>query len=441
MRVALNSLSVVSLVIVGALAACGGHTSSNAGDTPSPDAGATQTNGEAGAPSPDAAAPDTGPDLGSDVYPAPHHPIPLMTNLGGKVLSNVKIVTVTYVGDSERDVLRAFDDAIVKGPWWAMVSQGFGVGPGTSGGYVELDDDVSGKLLDNDADLKPYLNDLVRAGKLPAPDENTLYALYFPESTTLTLSGQSSCNDFLAYHDSVGFSVNGATLEAAYAVMPNCGGGRTVSASHEFIEAATDAFPQGNGAWRAWNLPWFGGLSGGEVADLCEFTRSVTDSDTGQHVTRSWVNGAAAASKDPCQPADPRQPIYFNAAVDTTETQVVTGTAGSFKSEGFVTVARGTSKDVPVQVFSEAMLPHDLALYVGGAPKRGRGTVTDPTAMTPIATGVTAKLSATTGRNGTHPTLTITVDAKAPIGSYKFIVRSVLETADYRDWPAIVRVN
>ena len=437
----MRSFAVLSLVVVGALAACGGHTSSSNPAAPADDAGATQTNGgDAGAAIPDAAI-DTGPDLGSDVYPAPHHPIPLMTSLGGKVLANVKIVTVTYVGDAQRDMLRKFDDEIVKGPWWAMVSQGFGVGPGTSGGYVELPDDVSGKTLDNNSDLKPYLLDLVAAGKLPVPDENTLYALYFPPTTTITLSGQFSCNDFGAYHDSSGFSVNGQTIEAAYAVMPDCGGGRTVSASHEFIEAATDAFPQGNGAWRGWNLPWFGGISGGESADLCEFLRSVSDSDTGQSVTRSWVNGAAAASKDPCQPADPRQPIYFNAAVDTTETQIVTTTAGSYKSEGFVTVARGTTRDVPVQVFSEAKLPHDLALYVGGAPKRVRGAPTDPTVMIPIATGVTAKLSSATGHNGTHPTLTITVDPKAPTGTYKFIVRSVLETADFRDWPAMLRVN
>jgi len=429
-----RSFALLGVLVVGAFAACGGQTN-GAAPPPADDAGSTNTNGDAGAAAPDA-APDAPPDLGSDVYPAPHRPIPTVKNMGGALLTDVKIVTVTYAGEAQRDQLRAFDDAIVAGAWWESVTAGYGINKGTSGGYVELPDDVSGKTLDNDTNLKPYLYDLIQKGTLPAPDANTLYALYFPEATTITLQGQTSCQSFGAYHDSAGFGVNGQTIEAAYAVIPNCGGGRTVSASHEFIEAATDAHPQGGGAYYGLNLPWWGS-AGGEVADLCERYGSIADTATGTNVARSWVNAAALASKNPCQPTAPGI-IYFNTAIDTSEMVLVHSTTGAaYMSEGFVTVPKGTSKQVTLQVFSEAKLPNDLTLAVGATP-RGRGGATST--LNPITAGVKATISETTVRNGMHPTLTITVDPSATIGDYPFVVRSTLNATSATQWPAVLRV-
>lgn len=428
----MRSLVSVSLLALGCSAACGGSTSSSS--TPSSDAGTTQTGGDAAVADGGSNA-DAGPDLGSDVYPAPHHAIPSMPYNGGAVLKNAKLVTVTYVGESQRDQLRAFDDAIVQGDWWAAVTEGYAINKGTSGGYVELDDDVSGKTLDDDADIKPYLLEKVLAGKLPAPDADTLYAIYFPSATTITLQGLTSCQGYGAYHNSVGLSVDGGTVEAAYAVIPDCGGGRTVSASHEFIEAATDAHP--NSGWSGFNYPWFG-AAGGEVGDACEFKASVLDQMTGMPVTRSWVNAAAAAGKDPCQPSATGF-VYFNVAVDTNETGIVTPrTGGAYKTEGVVTVARGKSKTVPLQVYSQAPLPHDLTLSVGA---QGRGRGANPSMLNPIASGITATLSSTTGRNGTHPTLTITADPTAAVADHLFVVRATLETNNYNSWPALLRVT
>jgi hypothetical protein len=425
-----RGFAFIGLGILGVLTACGGSTTHS---TATEDAGAS-TGDDAGVVAADAGV-DAAPDPGSDVYPAPHHPIPQMTDLGGPVLKNIKVVTVTYVGEAERDMLRSFDDAIVQGAWWSTVSAGYGIGNGSSGGYVELPDDVSGKTID-DQDIQGKLYTLVGNGTLPKPDENTLYVLFFPAAATLTMGGSTGCTAYswAGYHTSTGVNVNGATVEVAYAVIPDCGGGRTVTSSHEIIEAATDPHVQSQTAYYGVNLPWFGG-NGGEVADVCDYGIPPTDVATGQIVSRSWSNGAAAASKDPCQPS-PVGSIYFNVAIDTHEQYLTQFQIGTRMSEGYVTVHLGSSATVPLEVFSEAALPNDLQLSVSGVPQYGRlGTRT-----LPIVAGVTTSLSAATGRNGTHPTLTISADATTRPGQYKFVARALLDSTHYNTWPAILRV-
>lgn len=434
----LHRLARLSLVVVGTLAACGGTTEgTNTGNPASggtgTDGGAPTTGSDAGTPTADAQA--DAPVMGTDTYPAPHHPLPMLKPLGGPVIKNVKIVTVTYVGEAERDALRAFDDQIVKSAWWTTVTEGLGVNAGSSGGYVELDPTpVANKTLDNDADLKPYIQKLITAGTLPAPDANTLYAIYFPQSTTITLGTDPSCQAFGAYHDSGVFTLQGAMIEVAFAVMPNCGGGRTVSASHEFIEAASDPHPQTQTAWYAYNDAWFG-AGGGENADLCQAGASYAD-PSGNRVAKVWSNVAAAASKDPCVPSDPNA-IYYGAAVDTNEMFTMHDPTGGpdYQTEGFISVTAGASKSVPVDVFSQANLPHDLTIV---ASKGARGG--DPNLSTPIATGVTATLSGSTARNGTKLTLTIATTASTPKGDHPFVVRALLSKSEFHSWPVILRV-
>jgi hypothetical protein len=432
--------SVASSVAV-SIVACGGSTqdSSGGGNNAQPDGGGAPPdtgtgNGDAGVQA-DAAPDAPAVDPGNDVYPAPHPPLPLLRNFGGPVLGNMKIITVTYVGNTGRDSIRAFDDMIVKSPWWTSVTDGFAIQPGTSGGYAELVDDVSGKTLDNDTDLKPMIQKLVTAGKLPPPDANTLYAFYFPASTTITLQGSASCQAFGAYHDSGPVTFGGATTEAAFAIMPDCGGGTTDSASHEFIEAATDPHPQTTGTWYAYNDAWFG-AGGGEVADLCQARGSATEG--GQSVARSWTNSAAAASHDPCQPADPKL-VYFGAAIATDTIKNIPDPTGSppYDSEGYLVVKKGATRVVDVVVFSEKKLPHDLSIVAG---KRKKNSA-NPSDVTAIATGVTSTLSQATGKNGARIALTLAVDAATVAGDYPFVVRAILETGDYHSWPAILRVE
>lgn len=434
---------VASIAILGALYACGGSSdnSTNPGGTQSPpvtggDAGSSQGN-----PGHDGGTTDAGSDASpEDTYPAPHPPLPTLKSFGGPVITDMKMITVTFAGDPNRDAFRQFDDSVVASTWWTAVASEYGIHAGTGGTYVELDDTISGKTIDNDADLIPLLQQAVTAGKLPTPDANTLYAIYLPKTTKITIIGATSCQDFGAYHDYARFTVNGQTVLGAFAVMPQCGTGvPTVSSSHEFIEAVTDPHPftvptpPDPFSLYVYNDAWFG-IGGGEIADLCEGYASYTLNN--QKLARAWSNKAALASQNPCVPSDPTK-IYFNAAFATDTVHGVKDTRGngpSYDSEGYLVVKAGDTRTVDVTIFSEAKLPHDLTLSVLGIDDYGNTSAT-------IATGVTPTLSATTGHNGQHVSLSFKVDASTQPGDHRFVVRSLLETKDYHYWFGILRVQ
>lgn len=430
----MKRIGALSAGLVFCITACGGtSTQASPGDAGVADA-ATPDAG-------DASASDAGADAAA--YPAPHFPLPLLENHGGSVITDMKVVTVTFAGDADRDAKRAFGDSILKGPWWAAVTRGYAINAGSSGGYVELPDTVSNKTIDNETDLIPMLKSLVAAGTLPKPDANTLYALYFPQSTSITILGLTSCQSgagFGGYHDYAAFDVNGATVYGAYAVMADCGYGFTSVASHEFIEAATDPHPFTTATppvpftWYMYNDAWFN-AGGAESADLCEGQRAAKEGN--DVVARSWVNLAAAASQDPCQPSDPAK-IYFNASVETETVKGLHDPSGGpdYDGGGFVVVKRGQTRQVNVVVFSEKPLPHDVTLVAGS-----RVQSVDPSAVGPIADGVDAKLSTTTANNGTKLTLTLTVSANATPGDFRFYVRAILERTDYHAWPVVLRVE
>lgn len=386
-----------------------------------------------------AAAPP--PEQDPDVYPAKHHPMPLARNAaGGPVLYAPEIVTITFAGDAMRDELRTFDDALVTLDWWRAVAHPYGIDPGRTAGYVELPDTVSGKTLDNQADVMPFIQKLVLAGTLPAPTTQTLYVFYFPASTTLTLNGDVSCRGLGGFHDSVPVKrvPGGATVaDVAYAILPRCTTSRddlTYAASHEIIEAATDphASEAGNTTWYLLdNIAW-SGAGGAEVADMCMAKTRFAAS--GYALTRSWSNEAAGASHDPCQPSDPGI-LFYGAALDTESANVV-DQAGARRSDGYVSLARGETKTVYATVFSEAKLPAELSLVVGK-----RTASADPGSVAPITKGVDAQLSRRTAHNGQVVALTLTAAADASAGDHPFVVRSVLSPTDYHSWPAILRVE
>lgn len=421
-------LSVTLALLV--VAACGASTSkdNSTGQTWSDDAG-VDAGAADGAGDAYVEPPDDGP------WPAPHYPMPMVANLGGKLLASPQVVTVTFVGNANKAALQAFDDSLVQAnnPWWTAVTAGYGVGPGTGGVYVELPDTVSNTTIDDGTQLQPMIAQWVASGALPAPNANSIYVIYFPASTTITLMGSTSCSAFGAYHNSTTIPLEAGTVDSAYAVIPDCNQGMaelTDSASHELIEAATDPHPMSGPTWYGTNFAWWpiygsnGTQSGGEVADLCERYAPVSDTG-GNAVARAWVNQAAAASHDPCQPT-PSGEIFYAAAVPT---QVIKAR----DSDGYVIVKPGASTTLDVVVFSEAKLPNDVALSVG---TRQRGT----TALGPIATGITATLSPTTGHNGVHVQLAIQVAAGTTAGDYPFVVRAALGASDHHDWPAIVHV-
>ena len=123
-----------------------------------------------------------------------------------------------------------------------------------------------------DRAVQAELRTQIAAGHLPAADQNTLYMVYFPSYVTITAGKDVSCATFAAYHSASPATVGGNIF---YGVMPDCGLGfaaLTISSSHEFAEALTDAIPT-PGSHPAYPQAW-NTKNGYEIADLCEGTRS-----------------------------------------------------------------------------------------------------------------------------------------------------------------------
>jgi hypothetical protein len=481
-------LLAVACTGVGLVAGCG---SSPAKAQPPLDAGDATAEGAV----PEAAV-DAGPDINQDpdVYPASHHPIPELDYNGGPVLHHARIVTITFTGNVHRDGYRYFDHFIVTSGWWKQTVETFCVDGGANAGCigdgttaapdggawlpdgstadggdgsldVELAYDFPGPSI-LDSDIQTWLGAHIQAGDFPAPDAQTLYAIFFPTSTTVSYvdqgSGQlqTSCQQFLGYHGSI--APGAPSAGTAYAVLPYCtfGIGDTfdyqteiLTTSHEFAESVTDPQVEYSTAF-ALNLgsdPWLNqqGIvgQGAECADMCANVSTSSEfvgggdepyDESGYDVTRIWSSQAAAQSMNPCQPWSA---TYYGAALRTSVQNIPgTATVPAHPSDGYVFVKRGQSVNVVADVFSQAPLPHDFLLY-GGLPKLGAQSPSDLSAPPDL---ITVTFSQQQVNNGDGVVVTFSASSKSITGPYWMVIRSVLEDmapTDYNDWPVIVWVQ
>jgi hypothetical protein len=447
LSVAASAAIVCGSFVVGA--GCGGSTngSSNGQPIAQPEGGAADGGTIVADASPDAPVSDA--DQDPNVYPAKHAPIAQVDNLGGPLLTHPKLVTITFAGYTYKQSAIDFVHTIGSSDWWHATLGTYGVADAQSGGDFELPDTMTGNTLDENQ-LHQYLTQQVTSGALPAPDAQTLFILFLPRGAHITgPQNSTTCRQNGGYHNSVLMSVPSSTpdggadagddagvtvLDVPYAIVPDCGWGGldaiTVAGSHEIAEAVTDPtvldgvtyYLFSNDAW----IPVQGGTGiGGEVGDLCTAYSTTSGSYT---VQRIWSNAAAAASKDPCQPATE---IYFGAAVETKPT-----TVNGFQTLGHVLLRRGQSITLPGVFFSQAALPHDVTLSVGENQDYGLQD-----SFGPLPSGITATLSRTTAHNGQAFTLTFTADASAASGDSHVVVRSTLDAQTSQDWPLILNVR
>jgi hypothetical protein len=254
-------------------------------------------------------------------YPAPHPSMPQIPNQGGSVLHDPVIVTVTFPGDALEAQEQKFDAEIGGLKWWSTVHDSYGVGAAKSGGNVSIADTPATAMTDGE--LEQWIQDRITDGTLPAPTDQTIYALYFPITTTISFDasqgGGSLCQEFLGYHSSINANVGTDVIPAAYAVIGQCGDIDTVTetASHELTEASTDPHPiNGVPAYVLLkNSPWT--TLGGENGDMCAGVSGVVEG--GWSLTRVWNNPNASEGNQPCVPVP--DPVngnalpYFNAGI------------------------------------------------------------------------------------------------------------------------------
>ena len=234
-----------------------------------------------------------------------------------------------------------------------------------------------------DAQIQSALDGGIADGTLPAPDDNTLYAVYFPPGVTITLDGSTSCSGFGAYHDAI---IETQRHDTYYLVMPDCGSSfksMTSTSSHELIEAITDNIPTPADMPdypQAWN-----DSMGNEMADLCEGTSGTVTTDFGSFTVQGiWderTKGCLTFSSDAND---------FNVAI----------------SPNTATLELNTPKTFTVKTAVAAGSAESLTL-----------SVTAPT-------GVTATLSPTTITAGATAALTVTATSAPASSPLQVVVRA-----------------
>jgi hypothetical protein len=330
------------------------------------------------------------PDIGlpSDIYPAKHPSTPKVITYGGPVLTAPRVHPVFFAGDNAGLVASTIDFYNKIGPssyWTATVAE-YGVGLLSSGAPIQLPE--AAPALTTDDGIQAWL-----AGKLnandpafPTPDANTIIAINYPAGVSIDLQGSKSCQAFLGYHSNLTLDAAHGNMDVAYLVIPRCSPQSTGMAlldaitntgSHELIEAATDPYPQTNGAYGQVDnnhIYWLLALGGGETADMCAQspTSAYKDPEVGYLVQRSWSNVAAAASHDPCVPAANK--VYFNSAPVLPDTITLGAGGQSIKVKG-VQIPIGSTKTVELDLFSDAatsgpwtVKAYDYAQFTGGQP-------------------------------------------------------------------------
>jgi hypothetical protein len=292
-----------------------------------------------------------------------HAALPQLVDQGGPVLTAPRVITVTFPGDVDAVELGAFGAQATHNAWWDTVRQGFCasgacVGDGPTGAAARLTDAPATSYTDSSHDdsseLKTFIRAQLAGGNIPQPDAQTIVAVYFPQTTTITLDGAESCSEFAAYHA----TMTSGDVRFMYVVVNDCPEDpgyrgpprtklqeRTFAASHEIIEAATDPFITSTtsgfylDATDPSGLPW-NNLAGGEAADLCEDLVGLGQDQTsegGFTVTRVWNDTAARSGGDPCVPASGA--AYFNAAPEKWLLEIPVGGSATFTAEAFAPAA------------------------------------------------------------------------------------------------------
>lgn len=225
-------------------------------------------------------------------------------NVNANVKSNIGEFYSTVTNSSYLDWLDEYNTTINAQDGRAGTQQH--IGRGTFAGAITITPANTATTID-DVDIQAEIQHQIDSGKLPKPDEDTLYMTYFPPGITITAAGMKSCSEFCAYH---GFKGAPDTAHFYYGVMPDLGGAcvfgcgfanpfnvMTAISSHELMEAITDPFPT-PGSTPAYPQAW-NTTDGSEVGDLCagsNNTLAAAKSGKTFTVQSEWDNNANACT-------------------------------------------------------------------------------------------------------------------------------------------------
>lgn len=356
-------------------------------------------------------------DFAGEVFPAPHPPLPEVQNAGGRRLLSPRLTSVTFVADKLAPELDGFLRNLPTTPWWTATMAEYGVGAGSTTAPVHVNEAPPHQL--DDSMIQTWLRAKLDGSHLEfgLPDGNSLYVIYYPVATAITLGNLASCQGFAAYHSALRIK-DGSSV--SYAVVARCRVGAgpsavdalTGPAAHEIAEAATDADP-GAPAYRdldaasfAWRL-----ATGSEVGDLCFFLPEAFYKSNGFdfEVQRTWSNAAARASLDPCVPAPPGS-TYFNSAPVLPDLITING-----QMMPGIRIAPGHSRTIELDLFS-----------AGPTQPWTVEASTELTNLGSMAQQLRFSFDRSTGANGSKLHLTVEVVKAGPDGYESFAIVSTL---------------
>jgi hypothetical protein len=336
------------------------------------------------------------------------------------VLQSPSVVPIFFPGDPDRAAIESFLGKMKVSQYWAStgVSE-YGVGAWGGASSREMTEAAPASLTESQ--VKAWIK-----SKLESPDWGSvgtgdILTVFFPPGTVLTSDmGYPFCQPSTAggYH---GELTLGSGQKVVFAAIGRCTAwsdpfaGVTFVASHEWLEASTNPFPETAPAYYgldADHLIWWAFPIGGENADLCEFNTSIIPSDLGYRVSRSWSNASGRMGHDPCLPSGSTS--YFNAAPVLDEPVTLISSGARLPTKG-IQIALGASRTVDVELFSDLPTsgPWQLAAYdvseMMGGPKNLQLT-----------------LDKTSGKNGDRVHLTILPLRAGELGGAEFVVTSTL---------------
>jgi hypothetical protein len=292
-------------------------------------------------------------------FAAPHPLPPTVVTRGGPVLAAPLVIPIFYDGDTnEIDVdVQKFLSELATSDYWKNATGEYQVGA-LSIADPEFLPALAPRTVISDSTLRSTLSANVPAWG--APSNGSAYVFVISTGSVVqTQDGLVCCQDFDGYHDEAPVGSN----TVPYAVVCHCPGfdgpdvsdidQMTVALSHEIIETATDPFVTSNPAYRQED-PAHGdctAITGGEVADLCEFNPGANLQPEGMSfkVQQIYSNLAANAGTDPCLPLAAQVP-YFNSVAVLPDTV----TLGQYGASASINIAVGDTQNVDVQLFSTA---------------------------------------------------------------------------------------
>ncbi len=314
---------------------------------------------------------------------------------GGALIQHVKVVDVFYSpGFQYKSMLEDFYKAILQSPYFDWLSEynvtNYKISRGSF--VTSFEDTNTNPTTVTQINPETYLKGLIAANKLPPPDDDTIYMMYFPSGIDPTDGSGPSCisnGNYCAYHNS--YQATGGQM-VRYGVMPDMDAGGcsmgcgpqgfqsfTDVSSHELIEAVTD--PDGTG-WYDDGAPSSSQDNCGEIGDIC----AVGGAAEGAMVAGFFVQNEWSDKYKKCIAVDPNTTANdFGLALSSTE----------------ITVPAGGSTDVTVTLTKTAGVAENIALTAPSPP-----------------TGVTAAFApaSVTSAGGTS-TLTVSAGASLAPGT------------------------